>query len=62
MKGRTNKPPLGVMPRKIWENDRQLNLLAAMARYVEEYIPIPQDWMQELNELNRRAEFNDSIK
>ncbi len=61
MKGRTNKPPLVVMPRKIWENDRQLNLLAAMARYVEEYIPIPQDWLQELNELNRRAE-NDSVK
>ncbi len=61
MKGRNSKPPLEVMPRKIWEQDRQLNLLAAMARYVEECIPIPQDWIQELNELNRRAE-NDSNK
>ncbi len=62
MKGRTKKVPLGVMPRKLWEEDRQLNLLTAMCRYVEAYIKIPPEWIDELNELNRRAEFNDSIK
>jgi hypothetical protein len=48
------KPPLGVMPRKIWEQDRQLDLLAAMQRYVEEDVKIPADWIDELNDLNER--------
>ncbi len=54
MKGRTKKPPQGIMPREIWEEDRQLNLLAAMARYVEAYIKIPPPWIDELNDLNER--------
>ncbi len=52
MKGRT--PALGTVSRDIWENDRQLNLLAALARYVEEYIKIPPEWIDELNDLNER--------
>ncbi len=48
------KPPHGVMPRNTWEEDRQLNLLAAMARYVEEGFKIPPEWIDELNDLNER--------
>ncbi len=54
MKGRTKKPILGVMPRKLWEEDRQLNLLTAMCRYVEAYTKIPPEWIDELNDLNER--------
>jgi hypothetical protein len=48
------KPPLGVMPRDIWDHCRQLNLLAAMSRYVEEDFKIPPEWIDELNDLNER--------
>ncbi len=53
------KPPLGTMPRKLWEEDRQLNLLTAMQRYVEAYVKIPPEWIDELNDLNERDKYND---
>ncbi len=48
------KPPLGIMPRDIWDEDRMLNLLAAMARYIEEGFKVPPEWIDELNDLNER--------
>ncbi len=50
------KPPNGIMPRNIWERDRQLNLLAAMSRYVEEGLKIDPEWIHELQDLNEREE------
>ncbi len=50
------KPPLGTVSRRVWEQDRQLNLLAAMARYLEEDFKIPPEWIEELTELNERNE------
>lgn len=48
------KPPLGIMRRNIWELDRQLNILAAMTRYIEEGVQVPREWIAELKELNER--------
>lgn len=48
------KPFNLVMSRKAWDMDRQLNLLTAMAKVVEEHIKIPPQWIDELNDLNER--------
>lgn len=44
------KPPLGLMPKKIWEKIRINELLAAMRRYSEVNKPIPIEWISELEE------------
>lgn len=49
------KPFNLIMSRKTWDIDRQLNLLTAMAKVVEEDIKIPPQWIAELNDLNERG-------
>lgn len=45
--------PLGLMPRKVWERGRKIELLNAMARYVEAGLSFPLEWAAELTALNR---------
>lgn len=49
------KPPLGVMPREIWNRKRQKNLADAMARYLEAGMKIPTEWIEEYNEISDRG-------
>lgn len=51
-----NKPPLGVMPRNIWDRKRQIDLAAAMGRYLEAGKKIPKEWLDEYNEISDRHE------
>lgn len=46
------KPPLGVMPRDIWNRKRQKELADAMQRYLEAGKSIPREWIDEYNELS----------
>ena len=48
------KPPLGVMPRKMWDKQRQKDLADAMFRYLETGMKIPAEWIEEYNEINDR--------
>ena len=48
------KPPLGVMPRDIWERKRKEELAEAMARYLEAGMKIPTEWIEEYNEISDR--------
>lgn len=48
------KPPLGVMPRKMWDKQRQKDLADAMARYLEAGMKIPAEWIEEYNEISDR--------
>lgn len=50
------KPPLGVMPRDIWDWKRQEELAEAMARYLEAGMKIPTEWIEEYNEICDRWE------
>ena len=45
------KPPLGIMPRTIWEEKRKKDIVDAMKRYVDEGAHIPLDWINELYDL-----------
>ncbi len=50
---RTIAPPLGVMPRNLWEErvreERIGDLKGAITRYLEANWPIKVEWVQELN-------------
>lgn len=50
------KPPLGLTPKNIWEeqvqHQRRQDIHAAMQRYIEAGKEIPNNWLEELLELN----------
>lgn len=48
------KPPLGIMPRHTWETKRLLEIIRAIERYVAENVSIPNEWIEEYNELTAR--------
>lgn len=45
------EPPLGLMPRHMWNKKRRDELSEAMLRYMEVGKSIPQEWIDEYNEL-----------
>lgn len=45
------KPPAGVTPRFIVQEDRLDNLDAAIRRYLEARCLIPEEWVEERNEI-----------
>lgn len=47
------KPPLGLKPRYICENERITEILKAMLRYINSAYPIPEEWIQELSDINK---------
>lgn len=47
----SNKPPIGLMPRKQHIRERISEILAAMSRYVDEDKEIPDAWRDELEVL-----------
>lgn len=48
------KPPLGVMPRKMWDRQRQKDLADAMVRYLKAGMKAPLEWIEEYNEISDR--------
>ena len=44
------KPPLGILPRKIFVQERAGEILNAMLRYVAEGLEVPLEWRSELDE------------
>lgn len=45
------KPPLGVIPKKIWKKQRLEELRGAVERYLEANQRIPIEWIEEYNQL-----------
>ena len=50
----TPKPPAGVKPRNIHDEERANALDEAMVRYLDEDLPFPAEWATEWNELRAR--------
>lgn len=48
------RPPLGVTPRYLWDEQRRRDLGNAIRRVAEADVPIPQEWVDEYNELFRK--------
>jgi len=47
------KPPIGLRPKHIVAQHRALEILAACKRYAQAAKQIPQEWLDELTEVNR---------
>ena len=45
------KPPIGLRPRWLVDMHRTVEILAAMQRYVPDGFPVPEEWVDELNDL-----------
>lgn len=45
------KPPLGIMPRYLWERKRCREIAEAIDQYTYAEKPIPNEWVEEYNEL-----------
>lgn len=45
------KPPLGIIPKDIWEMQRLKELMEAISRYYNDIRVIPIKWIEEYNEL-----------
>jgi hypothetical protein len=50
-----NRPPLGVMPEKIWKSKRMQDLYDAILRYMQAGYPIPEEWVKEYNKLHEEV-------
>lgn len=49
------KPPLGLTPKFIRDSDRKYEIIEAMFRYLETNKRIPQEWINEFDELNKNT-------
>ena len=52
--GSQSKPPIGLMPRKFWDEKRLNEVSSAIARYINACRPVPPEWIEEYNELVER--------
>jgi hypothetical protein len=51
------KPPIGLIPRSIWDFQRIDQISNAINRYIDAGYAIPEEWIEELVELFKR--YND---
>ncbi|MDQ6481606.1 hypothetical protein [Dyadobacter sp. LHD-138] len=49
--GSSERPPLGIMPRKIWEEQRISVLMETISQYLKSGKLVKEEWVYELNEL-----------
>lgn len=49
----TEGPPLGIMPKWVWLEKRKKELREAIERYMISLYPVPEEWVDEYNELIR---------
>ena len=54
------KPPLGLTPRWLIEEQRTMAILEAMHRYAVAGLPIPEEWTDELNCLTSEKRWRDN--
>jgi hypothetical protein len=46
-----NKPPIGVIPKSMWDEKRLFELRSAINRYADSFNIIPLKWVEEYNEI-----------
>jgi hypothetical protein len=42
------KPPIGIVPRKLWLRNRTQEIVGAIRRYSKQGLPCPEEWAKEL--------------
>lgn len=56
------KPPLGLVPRFIRDEQRLAEIDAAIGRYVAALYPIPGDWLRERDALTARELLSEGVQ
>ena len=51
-----SKPPLGLVPKHIHDNNRAIQIVEAIHRYLLEFKPVPEEWTRELYSICKREE------
>ena len=51
-----NKPPLGLMPKFLWDSERLSDITNAINRYLTAEKEIPIEWIEEYNKLVKKHE------
>lgn len=46
----TTRPPIGLVPRYIWIEQRISVIMRAIIRYEDAGVPVPPEWREELRE------------
>ena len=49
-----SKPPIGITPRWLLDEEREIEIQRAITRYTDAGYPIPIEWYEELNEIVER--------
>lgn len=51
IKGQLNigRPPIGIIPKYLWIEQRKSELMSAIDRYMKAGIKVPIEWLEELN-------------
>lgn len=59
-----NKPPLGIMPKKLWQEERLERLKECIERHTNAYYPINEEWVKEYNDLlaGLKVESSNSVR
>ncbi|GGF88271.1 hypothetical protein [Paenibacillus abyssi] len=52
------KPPIGLVPRFVRDEQRRIEIQNAITRYLDAGIRIPTDWITEYNELVAKEDAN----
>ena len=52
-KEKLKKPPIGLMPKYLWDDQRLFDVCAAITRYYQACLEIPIDWVEEYNSFMR---------
>lgn len=50
-----NRPPLGIVPKYIWQDKRRSEIIQAICRYLNVNLPVPVEWIEEYNELTKKG-------
>lgn len=50
-----DKPPLGLLPKDMWDNLRLGYIISAINRYMLNSKEIPLEWVEEYNELVKKV-------
>lgn len=50
------KPPIGIIPKKLWQEQRLSELAAAIIRYLDAGKFPPEEWLDEFDELESQLD------
>lgn len=54
------KPPIGILPKSIWDEKRHDEIFQVIHRYLDAGLPLPTEWIEEYNEYLKEKRHNEN--